>query len=459
MEYTPKPIDTLDIELTDDILELTELLSKNAHDNWARQRISEGWKFGPKRDDEKKEHPCLVAYENLNESDKEYDRKAAMETLKAIVALGYNIERNSMKVPNYDMHDTGIEINIRYASIRDALEILHKSLWGKYDDSDKKAIRLQRSHRRFAKTATVFGITAIILAIISLAVKELGDIISRQFPGTEGLATVIPDDLITYAEFFVAAIAFFAVIVGLFKKYQKNWFLYRHRAELFRSLKFHFLVDPCLCHKSENKAEIKDWKDRMLKEIDRIDSISCPSIDQCIKEEEMLSDPPQPDISKIDEKKLVAMVKYYREKRISVQREYFSKQAIRYENSDRSSKYLPVPLFFISIILVFTHFIIDIFIPLLHGFSVFLLLLAASIPVVGAGIRTFRSTNEYARSAAIYRSKQKALEKMDEKLEQEINRDKLNATQVLNLLWRCEELLRAEHREWLRLMLETEWFI
>lgn len=94
MEYTPEPIDTSDIELTDDILELRELLSKNAHDNWARQRISEGWKYGPKRDDEKKEHPNLVPYESLKESDKEYDRNAAMETLKAIIALGYNIERN-----------------------------------------------------------------------------------------------------------------------------------------------------------------------------------------------------------------------------------------------------------------------------------------------------------------------------------------------------------------------------
>lgn len=459
MEYTPEPIDTSDIELTDDILELTELLAKNAHDNWARQRTSEGWRYGSKRDDEKKEHPNLVPYESLKESDKEYDRKAAMETLKAIVALGYNIERNSKERPDYDMRDTGTEINISYASIKDPLGFFQKSLWEKYADSDKKALRLQRSHRKLAKTATVFGITAIILAIISLAFKELSDVISRQFPRIEELAAVIPENLITYAEFFVAAIAFIAVVVGYFKKYKENWFLYRHKAELFRSLKFRFLVDPRLCYKSENKAEINDWKNRILEEIYRIDIISCPSIDQCVKEEEMLLDPPQLDNNKTDERKLVAMVKYYREKRIAVQRDYFNKQAKRYENSDRFFKYLPVPIFFISIILVFAHFVIDIFIPQLHGFSVFLLLLAASIPVIGAGIRTLRSTHEYARSAAIYRSKQKALEKMDDKLEQKIHQAKLDAAQVLNLLWRCEELLRAEHREWLRLMLETEWFM
>lgn len=81
------------VRLTDDILELTELLARNSHDIWAMQRLSEGWRYGPKRDDMKKEHPCLVPYENLPESEKEYDRKAAMETLKAIIALGYKIEK------------------------------------------------------------------------------------------------------------------------------------------------------------------------------------------------------------------------------------------------------------------------------------------------------------------------------------------------------------------------------
>ena len=82
----------------------------------------------------KKKHPNLVTYESLKESDKEYDRKAAMETLKAIVALGYNIEKNSKKRPDYDMRDTSTEINIHYASIKDSLEFFRKNLWDKYDD-------------------------------------------------------------------------------------------------------------------------------------------------------------------------------------------------------------------------------------------------------------------------------------------------------------------------------------
>ena len=91
MTYQPKPIDTSSVTLPADLLALTERLAENAHDIWARQRMSEGWTYGPQRDDASKKHPDLVAYADLPESEKQYDRNAAMETLKAIVALGYEV--------------------------------------------------------------------------------------------------------------------------------------------------------------------------------------------------------------------------------------------------------------------------------------------------------------------------------------------------------------------------------
>jgi ryanodine receptor 2 len=48
---------------------------------------------GVNRDDANKHHPCLVPYGELPDSEKEYDRKSAMETLKLLIALGYKIER------------------------------------------------------------------------------------------------------------------------------------------------------------------------------------------------------------------------------------------------------------------------------------------------------------------------------------------------------------------------------
>ncbi|EEL48092.1 MULTISPECIES: RyR domain-containing protein [Bacillus cereus group] len=93
MTYIPKPIDIAHIQLSEDISELTELLAKNTHDVWAAQRMKEGWTYGPKRDDSKKEHPCLVEYEELPEQEKEYDRLTAINAIKTIAALGFHIER------------------------------------------------------------------------------------------------------------------------------------------------------------------------------------------------------------------------------------------------------------------------------------------------------------------------------------------------------------------------------
>lgn len=91
MDYRPAPRDTSKVEVPAEITGLTELLAQNAHENWARQRMEDGWRWGPRRDDAKKEHPSLVPYEKLSEEEKRYDRRTAMETIKTILALGYRI--------------------------------------------------------------------------------------------------------------------------------------------------------------------------------------------------------------------------------------------------------------------------------------------------------------------------------------------------------------------------------
>ncbi len=91
MSYRPQPIDTSKTELPDSLVALTERLAENTHDVWAAHRLSEGWSLGPRRDDASKTHPCLVPYADLPESEKQYDRQTAIETLKAVLVLGYAI--------------------------------------------------------------------------------------------------------------------------------------------------------------------------------------------------------------------------------------------------------------------------------------------------------------------------------------------------------------------------------
>jgi ryanodine receptor 2 len=91
VNYQPRPIATEGVDLPTELLPLTERLAENAHDLWAAQRLSQGWRYGPQRDDANKLHPCLVPYEQLPDSEKEYDRIAALGTLNAILKLGYRI--------------------------------------------------------------------------------------------------------------------------------------------------------------------------------------------------------------------------------------------------------------------------------------------------------------------------------------------------------------------------------
>lgn len=91
--YTPTPINTSDIELSSELKQLTEQMARNVHDIWVLGRIKDGWTYGPERNDVLKKHPCLVDYDELPESEKEYDRNTAVETLKLIVKLGWRIEK------------------------------------------------------------------------------------------------------------------------------------------------------------------------------------------------------------------------------------------------------------------------------------------------------------------------------------------------------------------------------
>ena len=92
MKYNPQIDDLSGVVLSPDILELTERLAERSHDVWAAGRIREGWRYGSERNDELKCHPCLVPYAELPDSEKEYDRQTALETLRYVVACGYDIK-------------------------------------------------------------------------------------------------------------------------------------------------------------------------------------------------------------------------------------------------------------------------------------------------------------------------------------------------------------------------------
>lgn len=46
---------------------------EQSHESWLAQKAAEGWKWGPVKDPEKKEHPCFVPYSELPESQRAKD--------------------------------------------------------------------------------------------------------------------------------------------------------------------------------------------------------------------------------------------------------------------------------------------------------------------------------------------------------------------------------------------------
>lgn len=91
--YIPKPENLDGIQLSDELNGLVEAMAKNVHDVWAQSRMDQGWTYGPERNDALKHHPCLVAYEDLPDVEKAYDRDTAVGTLKLIQKLGFTITK------------------------------------------------------------------------------------------------------------------------------------------------------------------------------------------------------------------------------------------------------------------------------------------------------------------------------------------------------------------------------
>ena len=89
--YNPAPLDINSIVIPENLEPLVETIAEFVHDQWAAQRIADGWTYGPTRDDAKKTHPCLIPYADLPESEKQYDRITAMTVIYTILSKGWQI--------------------------------------------------------------------------------------------------------------------------------------------------------------------------------------------------------------------------------------------------------------------------------------------------------------------------------------------------------------------------------
>jgi hypothetical protein len=287
----------------------------------------------------------------------------------------------------------------------------------------------------------------------------------------------------------VAALAFGAVVLGLSCHFKRTWLLERHRAEFCRFAKYRVLLQLAAAG-GENEASqrcLEDFKDQIA----AIDELDRDDLEQFMEEDPVPEGPPEVKYS--SSKFLPELGVHYVKQRLNHQAKYFLTQSREKSTTDARLRWFPPALFFGSIFFAFLHFAssshtptlfasfplaffrnaLNFFLRAAPSVSLFIeriveevransllwIVMAAALPVFGAGIRLWRSAFEFSRNTARFRAKYRALEQLILKIDSELNSQHAIAPQeVICDIWRGEMILQEEHREWLRLMKEAEWF-
>ncbi|KAM8915511.1 ryanodine receptor 3 isoform 6-T6 [Spinachia spinachia] len=89
--YIPTPVETSQIVMLPQLEKVRDKLAENIHELWGMNKIELGWMYGKIRDDNKRQHPCLVDFSKLPETEKNYNLQMSTETLKTLLALGCRV--------------------------------------------------------------------------------------------------------------------------------------------------------------------------------------------------------------------------------------------------------------------------------------------------------------------------------------------------------------------------------
>lgn len=141
MSNEPKSIDTSGVELDPQVLELRDKLAEHTHNVQARQIMGDAQRMGAEDMNARSGQPSLIPYQELSESEKQDERNTAIETIKAILALGYRIEGPSGALGG-GHSQTGVKIELNAFTqsmggidMRELLEIWRKHKPEEWADS------------------------------------------------------------------------------------------------------------------------------------------------------------------------------------------------------------------------------------------------------------------------------------------------------------------------------------
>lgn len=332
--------------------------------------------------------------------------------------------------------------------LREALAYQRETLLPRWRAADQSANRNQAWHRLLARITIIAGTSAIVLAVLQMAIIS-------QAPAWSGLALAM--------ELLAVAAGAVAVVVGLRTKGHRKWLADRNRAERLRILKF-----DSLGWKSLWAADLAEWKRHLDERAGRLaEPLSLEQVRQWVGNEptHILETGAAPAVP--DDASLAAVQEYYRLKRLAFQAAYFANRQARHQKAAGPWRHLSGPVFLTSTGFVLIHFAAGWLYhraevagalareSFWHGIEIWTLALAAMIPVAGLGCRVWLGAFEPHRSANLFGCKLRAVGDILKRL---------STAEPTSGAWRltvaeAEQFFRNEHREWLRLMLETEWML
>ncbi|XP_057257160.1 ryanodine receptor 1-like, partial [Pezoporus wallicus] len=91
--FDPKPVETLNVIIPEKLDGFINKYAEFTHEKWAFDKIQNNWSFGEAVDEEAKTHPMLRPYKTFSEKDKEIYRWPIKESLKAMLAWEWTVEK------------------------------------------------------------------------------------------------------------------------------------------------------------------------------------------------------------------------------------------------------------------------------------------------------------------------------------------------------------------------------
>ena len=278
------------------------------------------------------------------------------------------------------------------------------------------------------------------------------------------------------AEAFLAGFATALVLAGILRGWHGDWLLRRYQAEQLRLAKFRFLVDPDFW--CQGAASAPGSRDHFLREIERIEAIQEEDLASVAADDNVPTLPSDAACGSIPDALRLAILAYYRRQRLASQIEYFSATGRRKRRWYQSPALLPA-VFFVSVLGVAlhawahlaarvhtdatdaamsqtheTHNAPESRIPRgVEGLGALALAISLGLPGGWAAVRTWRTANEFGRNRTRSLARFHSLSKIADRL-----RAEAPAEDVFSDLGLCEHILAADQGEWLRLMLEAEWY-